>query len=47
MTGIVRKPKSSEKPNQIQFAQMWAVVRHDFKNTQHFSAEYQEKQASY
>ena len=47
MTSIVRKPKSSEKLEQIQFTQIWVVVRHNFKNAQHFFAECQEEQTSY
>ena len=46
MISTTRKFKSSEKSEQTQFAQLWIVIKHDFKNSQHFFTECQKEQAS-
>jgi len=47
MIGIARKLKSFGKSEQTQFAQLWVVVKYDFKNSQYFFAKCQKEQAFY
>jgi len=43
MIGIARKLKSFGKSEQTQFAQLWVVVKYDFKNSQYFFCKMSER----